>query len=231
MKLFEMVALSAAVLFTASPVAAQKATSPCQSVSSMSVAFTSMFPKATQALVPAQVAAACLKSVPINKAEDLALIKEMKLYINWQSSVAYISNPPKGDTSGRVDTLGTIAKITSDLQNDKYTDEYSLQFDLATVMVRSYDFHFNWIPDITQIFQFRRGNVGRGLLDEFAVVSVSSDGKSLPKLYNYYDMIVGVQQGWTASAISQINNKSAEDYIQNWSLNQPYHEDHARYNK
>ncbi len=226
-----MLTLSASVLLSASPVAAQKASTPCQSLSSMSAAFTSMFPKATQALVPAQVATDCLKSVPIDKNEDLALIKELLLYVNWQSTLAYIDNPPKGDTSGRVPTLSSIAKITSDLQNDKYKDEFSLQYDLAQVMTRSYDFHFNWIPDITQIFMFLRGNVGRGLLDEFAVVSVSADGQALPKLYNYYDIIVSAQEGWTASPLSEINNQSAETYIQNWSLNQPYHEDHARYNK
>jgi hypothetical protein len=51
----------------------------------MSSAYVSFKPEATQALVPAKVAEDCLKSVPIDKDEDLALIDELKLYMNWQS--------------------------------------------------------------------------------------------------------------------------------------------------
>ena len=48
----------------------------------------SVYPSATQALVMAQSAEDCLKSVPIDKEEDSKLIEEMKLYINWQSTAS-----------------------------------------------------------------------------------------------------------------------------------------------
>jgi hypothetical protein len=83
--LFDLLALSAAVLLNGRTVRAQSGGSPCSSVSSMSSAYMSSFPTETQALVPAQAAEDCLKSVPIDKNEDLALIDELKLYINWQS--------------------------------------------------------------------------------------------------------------------------------------------------
>lgn len=231
--LFNLLAVSATVLLNGRPVAAQRgsrASTPCQSVSSMSAAFTSLYPQATIALVPAQVAEDCLKSVPIDKTEDLALIEEMRYYINWQSNLAYLLDPPEGYTGDRVDTLDEIDRITKDLKNDKYKDEYTLMFDLQTVLTKSYDFHFGFAADIAQVFRFRRGNIGRGLLDEFALVSVSKDGKELPKLYNYYDIIVAAEEGWTPSPVSQINNKSAEDYVQQWSNNFVFHEDHTRYN-
>lgn len=231
--LFDLLLVSAAVLLNSGTVAAQRTTgagTPCQSVSSMSAAFTSMYPSATIALVPAQAAENCLKSVPIDKDENLKLIEEMRYYINWQSNLAYLLDPPEGYTGDRVDTLDEIERITKDLKDDKYKDEYTLMFDLQTVLTKSYDFHFVFAADITQVFRFRRGNIGRGLLDEFAIVSVSKDGKELPKLYNYYDIIVGEEEGWTPSPISQINNQSAEEYVQQWSTNFVFHEDHARYN-
>lgn len=43
--------------------------------------------------------------------------------------------------------------------------------------------------------------------------------------------MVSADEGWTPSPISQINNQSAEDYVQKWSVNFEYHEDHARYNE
>ncbi|OAL55274.1 hypothetical protein IQ07DRAFT_638970 [Pyrenochaeta sp. DS3sAY3a] len=231
--LFDLLLVSAAVLLNGGTVAAQRTTragTPCQSVSSMSAAFTSMYPQATVALVPAQAAENCLKSVPIDKDENLKLIEEMRYYINWQSNLAYLLDPPEGYNGDRVDTLDEIERITKDLKDDKYTDEYTLMFDLQSVMTKSYDFHFVFAADITQVFRFRRGNIGRGLLDEFAIVSVSKDGKELPKLYNYYDIIVGEEEGWTPSPITQINNQSAENYVQQWSTNFVFHEDHARYN-
>ena len=227
--LFDLLAVSAAVLLNGRTVAARAGT-PCQSVSSMSAAFTSMYPSATIALVPAQAAEDCLKSVPVDKSEDLALIEEMKYYINWQSNLAYIRDPPEGFTGDIVDTHDEIDRISKDLQDDKYKDEYSLMFDLESAITKAYDFHFAFAADITQVFLFRRGNIGRGLLDEFALVSVSKDGKEVPKLYNYYDIIVGEEEGWTPSPVTQINNQSAEDYVQQWSTNFVYHEDHARYN-
>jgi hypothetical protein len=39
------------------------------------------------------------------------------------------------------------------------------------------------------------------------------------------------EEGWTPSPIVQINNQTAEDFVQKWSDNFEYHEDHARYNR
>lgn len=194
----------------------------------MSSAYISLFPSATQAVVPAQAAENCLKSVPIDKKEDLALIDELKLYINWQSNLAYLRDPPEGYTEPRVDIDEELDRIRNDLSDGKYNDEYTLLYDISTSISKCYDFHFGFRPDIRNVFRFRRGNVGKTLKDEFALVSVSSDGKELPKLYNYYDIINSEEK---ASPISQINNQSAEDFVQKWSEVFEYHEDHARYNR
>ncbi|KAF2119140.1 hypothetical protein BDV96DRAFT_487670 [Lophiotrema nucula] len=198
----------------------------------MSADYVSLYPQATQALVPAQVAQDCLKSVPIDKEEDLALISELTNYLSWQSNIAYLMDPPEGYNEERIDIVDEILKVKDGLENDKYDNEYDVQYDLAMAFTGAYDFHLVWAADILHnVFRFRRGNIGRGLLDEFALVSVSSDGKALPKLYNYYDIMVAQDEGWTASPVTEINDKPAEDYIQEWSKTFPYHEDHARYNR
>jgi hypothetical protein len=181
--LFDSFLVGAAVLLNVRTAAA--AGTPCESVSSMSADFVSLYPSATAALVPAQVAEDCLKSVPIDKEEDLALIEELKNYLSWQSNLAYLIDPPQGYTEERIDIMAEIEKVKDGLQNDKYQDEYSVQFDISTAFTKAYDFHLAWQADILNVFRFRRGNIGRGLLDEFALISVSKDGKELPKLYNY----------------------------------------------
>ncbi|KAF2786169.1 hypothetical protein K505DRAFT_260463 [Melanomma pulvis-pyrius CBS 109.77] len=189
----------------------------------------SEYPSATAALVPAQAAEDCLKSVPVDVQENQALIEEMQYFIDWQSNLAWIENPPAGYTEKKADIQQQIVDISAKMKG--YKDEYSVQKDLNLVIAKAYDFHFVWNPDIINVFRFRRGNIGRGLLDEFAIVSVSEDGKKLPVLYNYYDVIVGQEEGWKASPITEINNKTAEDYVQEWSTPFTYHEDHARYNR
>ncbi|KAF2688720.1 hypothetical protein K458DRAFT_475396 [Lentithecium fluviatile CBS 122367] len=226
--LFGLLTVSAAVLLNGRTVAAASGGTPCSSVSSMSSKFMESFPTATQALVPGQAAEDCLRTVPIDKSEDLALLDELKLYINWQSNLAYLREPPEGYNEPRVDVIDELDSIRQNLEDDKYEDEYTLLFDVSTALIKCYDFHFGFRPDIRNVFRFRRGNTPGTLDDEFAVVSVSSDGKELPKLYNYYD-IMFPSNG--VSPIAEINNQSAEEYLQKWSDNFEYHEDHARYNR
>lgn len=186
--LFDLLVVSAAVLLNGRTAVAQDG-SPCSSVSSMSSAYMSMFPEETQAVVPADAAHDCLKSVPVDKDELKGLIDEMQYYLNWQSNLAYLIEPPEGYTEDRVDIADEMKKIKDGLDQGTYEDDYTVMFDLSMAWTKSYDFHMTFVPDIMQIFRFRRGNVGLGLLDEFALVSVSSDGKALPELYNYCEFI------------------------------------------
>ncbi|KAF2280549.1 uncharacterized protein EI97DRAFT_439551 [Westerdykella ornata] len=196
----------------------------------MSAAYISMFPEATEALVPADAAVNCLKSIPVDVEEDKALIEEITLFTNWISNLGYLSNPPKGYPNERIDLSGELKRLHDELDKGTYEDEYTFQVDLKTAFDRTYDFHTFWIPDILSVFTFNRGNIGEGLNDEFAVVSVSTDGKSLPKIYNYYDILVADSEGWTPSPIVKINDQPAEDFLKDWSKQFQYLEDHARYN-
>lgn len=228
--LFDLLVVSAAVVLNGQPALAQRGT-PCQSVSSMSSEFMSMFPEATEALVPAKAAADCLATVPIDVDEDKALIEELQLYLGWQSNLAYLAKPPKGYKSDRVDTVAQLSKIYDDLDGGKYEDEWTLQRDMRLAFDQSYDFHLNWNPDILEVFTFRRGNVGFGLVDEFGLVSVSKDGKEVPEIYNYYDLWGAASEGWTPSPIVKINDKDAVEFLEDWSVTETFSEDHARYQR
>lgn len=193
--LFDLLVLSAAVVLNGRPALAQRGGTPCQSVSSMSAEYMSMFPQATQALVPAKAAADCLATVPIDVEENKALIKELQLYLGWQSNLAFLAKPPKDYKIDRVDTVAQLSKIYDDLDDGKYEDEWTLQRDMRLAFDQSYDFHLNWNPDILEVFEFKRGNVGYGLMDEFGLVSVSKDGKAVPEIYNYCEI-----SHWTPSS-------------------------------
>ncbi|KAF2744318.1 hypothetical protein M011DRAFT_470451 [Sporormia fimetaria CBS 119925] len=120
--------------------------------------------------------------------------------------------------------------MAADLDQGVYTDEYTFQVDLSTAFDKTYDFHTTWLPDIMAVMEFRRGNVGHGLVDEFALVSVSEDGKAIPELYNHYDVLVSESEGWTPSPIVKINGQPAAELALEWSSRFQLLEDHARYN-
>ncbi|KAF2005034.1 hypothetical protein P154DRAFT_530723 [Amniculicola lignicola CBS 123094] len=188
-------------------------------------------PNATNPLIPATAALDCLKSVPYDKEEDLKLIDELTYYINWQSNIAYMSDPPQGNSQDRMDVLEEIKNIRAKVEKDEYEDEYTIMFDLYMAVRKGYDFHFQFMPDILRVFTFNIGNIDTVMDDDFALVSVSTDGRVLPKLYNYYDIIRNETEGWLASPIIEINDTPAEQWVLDWSQTFPYLEDHARYNQ
>lgn len=192
--IFSLFALGAAILLHGRTAAAQDGT-PCEIVSSMSAAYVSEVPEATVALVPAEAAANCLKSVPVDVAGNQALLEEMLSYLSWQSTLGYLKNPPEGYTGQQVDVVAELKKISTDVGDGVYDDEYTFMTDVWMAFVKTYDFHTLFTPDIFSVFQFRRGNDEEGLTNDLALVSVSSDGKELPQLYDYCESCISCTGG------------------------------------
>jgi hypothetical protein len=227
--LYDLLILSGLIL-SGGKLAAAQTEEPCAVVSAASSSFLVEYPQATAAYVYAEDAVACLKSVPLDKEENKALMQEILLYMGWQSNIAYIADPPAGYTEDRVDILDNLQKIYDKLDSDGYTDEYTFQLDLSTTITEAYDFHLYFIADILGIFIFQRGNLfGNG--DDLSLTSISKDGKALPQIYNVYDIIKARDEDFTPSPIVEINNKTADDYLNEWSKTYTFHDKDARYNR
>jgi hypothetical protein len=73
--------------------------------------------------------------------------------------------------------FGKLASVKSNLENGTYANEYEFQEDLYQVFAPAHDGHFVVYPDLlTKVFEWRRKR---------SLVSVSSDGVELPKIYLY----------------------------------------------
>ncbi|ORY60822.1 uncharacterized protein BCR38DRAFT_411935 [Pseudomassariella vexata] len=70
-------------------------TGSCPLVSSASAAYLSAKPTAAAAVVPAGLATACLKSVPLDPENDVGLIDHLLPLVQLQSTLAYLKNPPE----------------------------------------------------------------------------------------------------------------------------------------
>ncbi|KAL1592023.1 hypothetical protein SLS60_011615 [Paraconiothyrium brasiliense] len=176
--------------------------------------------------VPAAIADECLNSIPVDKEEDQALIDEYKLWLDWQT---WHKNPPQGFADKSVDVIGDLDAIKEAIANDQYTSSYQLLGDVQAAVVKAHDYHFQLRPLLRNMFfGWKRGEL---LGEAFAMVSVSKDGKELPKLYDYHDILQSDSADWSPSPISKINNQTAEEYAEAFAETYEYHDADARYNQ
>ena len=121
----------------------------------------------------------CLQWVPLDKEGNAEVADGIKLFVKWQSNVAYPKKPPPGCTEQAVDIMAKLDSMPSALSPGGFKTEYDFQMQMMNLFNSAYDNHFAWQPDIlASAMQFQRPP-GTGL------VSVSSDGMAMPKIYAY----------------------------------------------
>jgi hypothetical protein len=84
-------------------------------------------------------------------------------------------------------------------------------FDLYELLQQTHDGHFVYVPDVVGgIFNWAR---------PVPLVSVSEDGKELPKAFVYPDILAASfgNASFAPSAITKINREDAEEWLENWS--------------
>lgn len=127
------------------------------------------------AMVPS-IALACLESIPISLQRDVAFVDYIEPYIEFQSTLAYLKDPPIGYTLPGVDVLGGLSKIRSNLVQGVYKQQWSFEKDLWTLVnILPHDFHFNLELPLMRLFKFQTSR---------SLVSISVDGESLPEPYS-----------------------------------------------
>jgi hypothetical protein len=185
-------------LFVASAalVTAQSSSQPCAAVAS------SLARASSSSGIAAQAAFDCLDSVPVDTSGNQKLIDELKKVWQFQSELVWFKNPGDDWEYGPLDIIGELDKIKNGLGSFK--SEYEVQLAIANITVRTGNFHFNYAPDILQVFQFSR---------PLNVASVSLDGKSLPKLYVHDDIAPLAEGSRRVSEIEQINGQDAYEFL------------------
>lgn len=122
--------LSLASIASASPlqlIARQNASSPCAAVAA-SVATQTAVAVPT---VPAQLAYDCITSVPFNQSAALALVDGIVPYVRWQSTTAYLKDPPEKyveKIQDAVDIWGELEKIRAKVEDGAYENEFEVRF-------------------------------------------------------------------------------------------------------
>ncbi|KAK3317985.1 hypothetical protein B0H66DRAFT_555919 [Apodospora peruviana] len=155
--------------------------------------------------VAATLAHECLNSIPLGKQAAIDLVDAIVPYMEWQSDAAYKADPPADYFYPGYDMFAALAQVKTNLQADKYANEWEFQQDLyVSVFGPAHDGHFVFYPDaLTRVFEWRR---------QQALVSISEDGESLPVIKVYEDVLASPE---TASVVKLINGIDAATYLAN----------------
>ncbi|KAH7076163.1 hypothetical protein FB567DRAFT_608836 [Paraphoma chrysanthemicola] len=196
----------------------QQSVEPCTQISA---AWASQRTNATLIIVPAELAYECLQSVPVDVDGDLQEIEELKEYLQYQSTLAYL----KAGVPGQIepfDVIRSLDQIANGVRNGSYASDYEVQLSIRALLDRAGDFHLYYIPDLTTIFSFRRR--------EGSLISLSSDALQVPQLFPRNDMLRQDTTGFTPSAVLSINGRNASEYVESFSSGTNFHNADARYN-
>ncbi|KMP02078.1 hypothetical protein DIZ76_010631 [Coccidioides immitis] len=173
--------------------------------------------------ISAELAHACLQSVPFKKRDALRLIDGLDSFWHWQSTIDYLKDPPEGYLMPATDLDKGILRIRNKAAANKYENEIEFQQDMLALVNSVHDGHFNLYLDAINIFSFRRVEFG-------PIVSLSSDGKSLPKVYSYNDLNGKSNGKWRPSAIKSIDGEDAQQWLRRLSYRGSAQDPDALYN-
>lgn len=173
--------------------------------------------------IPAKLAIACLRSIPFNATYAVEWVESLKPYLQWQSTTAYVKNPPPGYWHEPWDMIGYTDGLINHIKTAGYPNEYEFEIDLYRILRRAYDGHARYFPMLfSGIFSFGR---------PVPLVSVSSDGKSLPRAYVYDDILHSLNvTSFIPSPITHLYDMPVEEVLQDFSQWGASSDQDAQYN-
>ena len=105
------------------------------------------------------------------------LVRDLRAYAEFQSTFVYLKDPSSDYRYPGVDLSEEFANITSAIEAGLYEKEYEFARGVFRVYQQARDAHYTFRPDIHfGALPFSRPTV---------LVSVSSDGSKLPKIFAY----------------------------------------------
>ncbi|OTB04220.1 hypothetical protein M426DRAFT_11842 [Hypoxylon sp. CI-4A] len=180
----------------------------CAEVSSAIDSFLASNPSDTP-VISGSLAYDCLRSVPNRPQPAQQLITSLKAFVQWQTTLAWLKNPPQSYTLPPVDIQGGLDNISSTVQAGGFASEYDFQLAIVELISSAHDGHFYYLPDVFKAFTFENNLASD-------IVSVSANGTSLPRLYRL--SALQSNSGTDPVAISEINGQDATSFMMDVAL-------------
>ncbi|KAI9778900.1 MAG: hypothetical protein M1816_003881 [Peltula sp. TS41687] len=158
----------------------------------------------------------CLTNTPFRADIAKDLLQYYRETLQFQSTLAYLKNPPASYQQPGVDLLGGLDLIENEVDLGVYENEYAFEASLRTLIYAAHDEHLQFVGGVLDVFNFA---------SPLGIVSLSSDGIELPKVYILDDLAEAglpwapggiVSSGphqWTPSAVRSIDNMGVTEYL------------------
>jgi hypothetical protein len=206
------------------PIATQSVSGPTQTERACAqVASSVRSARASILSVPAELALACLKSVPISTTDAGTTITALKKMVEFQSTISYLKDPPQGWPNEKVDIIAGLNDIGTKVSSGGYTNEYDFENDIAALFVKVHDGHLNFNGmAFAGAFRWRRDK-------QIALISASKDGSELPKIWALGDFNK-TNANFQPSAITHVNGQEIAQFLNTETQLNSYHDPDTRYN-
>ena len=122
----------------------------------------------------AKTAYDCLTSVPFNPAVASRFIQYYNDTLQFQSTLAYLKNPPASYQQPSVDLFKGLEEIQENIALGRFPNQYAFEATLQRLILLAHDSHINLVAGVLSAFTFA---------SPYGIVSVSSDGVQIPKVY------------------------------------------------
>ncbi|KAK1659934.1 peptidase S41 family protein [Colletotrichum godetiae] len=146
----------------------------------------------------------CLTSVPFNDAVALRFIEYYNETMQFQSTLAYLKNPPEGYQQPACDLNQGLELLKANVTSGAYKNQYEFEADLQLLVYSVHDAHVDLAAGILSAFSFS---------SPWSLVTASIDGKETPKIYFESHVRDYRDNGTKISAISHINDEPIVDFL------------------
>ncbi|KAJ5980492.1 Interphotoreceptor retinol-binding [Penicillium waksmanii] len=178
--------------------------------------------KKVDTTVPHDLAYQCLKSMPFESDRATIFLTNVRKILEFQSTVDFLKSPPSGYKMPSVDLLGGIDTILDKAKGDGYSSQFEMDLETSNLIKSAHDSHL--------VFQLCSQSIFNYVID-FPLVSVSSDGLSLPAIYTLNDANVKEQNPKDVSPLVSINGTDAAKFLETYAFSQALQDRDAQYNR
>ncbi|KAL8992292.1 MAG: hypothetical protein Q9169_007213 [Polycauliona sp. 2 TL-2023] len=154
---------------------------------------------------------------PFNATVATQFLTYYKDTLQFQSTLAYLKNPPFTYKQPSIDLLGGLDSIQQAVDSGVYKNEYDFEAAVQKLVYAAHDAHVTLYAGALSVFTFGA---------PVSIVSVSTDGIAYPKIFILDDLLEAgdpnIPSDWEPSAIVTINEVSTTQFLKQFaSANSP----------
>ncbi|KAF7559963.1 hypothetical protein G7046_g4203 [Stylonectria norvegica] len=200
--------------------------SPCQHLSQVYAAAEKVPGKPLLAAVKPSIVLACLKDVPLDRERDVALLEYLEPFVEFQSTLENLADPPEEYLVPGVDVWGGFNTMKESLTTNYYANQYEAMTELRSIFAAAADNHFLYTPNLLNLIYYVRYGLD--------FVSVSKDGISAPHIFGAIDVRRGNMGDldYHPSAVESIDGIPVSEWLKDDAVKNMnnYQDPDAQYN-